>query len=545
MRPFLMMAMSVCLAMSVVAQTHRVDAVNPTEIGEFPGGRGRNALIIYTPDWGQPTTTTNDYGSEAVVIDGLVTEVRGNDNMIPENGFIVSGNGTARSWIVENLTPGTMVDFDETTIWVDHTITAERDSLLWRLEEVEERLAAFSGTEVEVADAVDARDEAVGIVDPIPPLAARLDALEAAALGLELDAMDSPPNEVRSVWYRLISASPEEIANDVAAFEAAHINAVFAEVNFGSSVAYPDPTGLFPQLAHQQGMDPLAILIDECHARGIEVHAWVHNFFLGFDRDGTNPPARFAEAHPEWVSVNRRGENELVPYGLHYFNPANLEFQDVLIANHVALVENYDLDGYHCDHIRYCLSMSWESGWDYSDYTRNRVREELGFDPLDITPGDNPDEWAQWLDWRQEQITSYFERQANAIHTARPGILISAAVFPDLEAAIEEKGQNWAKWVEEGWLDLPIPMIYTPSTEDVVSATEELIRHSPPDGPIVMGLGPFLGFTPRLLAEQVAASRDAGATGQCLFIWDMMTDEMIDALLRGPWRSTGPAAWDR
>jgi uncharacterized lipoprotein YddW (UPF0748 family) len=539
-----------CLTLCVVssslaAQTHRVDAIDPEEWGEMSGGRGRNELILYTPDFSWPSTQTNPYGSEAVVIDGLVISVGGNDTVIPDNGYVISGNGDARSWIVGNLTPGTAVAHDDATVWVDSTFEAQRASLLWRLGDLERRLEAVEAGEERERAAESIREEVSGLADPLSPLARRVASMEEMALNLELAAMPSPPHEVRSVWYRLLAASPEEIASDAQAMAEAHINAVFAEVNFGSSVAYPDPTGLYPQLAHQVGSDPLTTLIDECHARGIEVHAWVHNFFLGFDRDGTDTPSRFAAAHPEWISVNRRGEDELVPWGLRYLNPAHLGYQDAMIEAHTAMVAAYDLDGYHCDHIRYCLSMSWESGWDYSDHTRERVRSELGFDPLEITPDGDPERWAQWLDWRQAQITSYLRRQVESIREVDPDILISAAVFPELESAIADKGQNWGAWVEEGLIDIPMPMIYTPSNDEVTMATRELISHVPEDYPVVMGLGPFLGFSPRLLTEQIGVSRAAGATGQCLFVWHMLSEENIEALVRGPWRSTAPPLWSQ
>ena len=38
----------------------------------FPGGRGPNQLVIYTPKFGD-RTNTNEYGSEALVQNGIVT----------------------------------------------------------------------------------------------------------------------------------------------------------------------------------------------------------------------------------------------------------------------------------------------------------------------------------------------------------------------------------------------------------------------------------------------------------------------------------------
>jgi uncharacterized lipoprotein YddW (UPF0748 family) len=535
-------ALALSLTAGALAQGHRLDEIDPDEESEFPGARGRNEMIIYTPEYGEPTTGTNELGCEAIVRDGLVVNVGGNDSRIPADGYVLSGNGQAQSWIVRNLSPGLALSHDNRGVWIDHSHEGEARALEWRLRDLGQRFAEFPESDEVASTMVEARSALAEASDPLAEARGRVASLEATVFSLELATMDSPEGEVHAVWHRLDTASREEIAAEVEAMAQAHVNAVFTEVNFGSSGVYVDPTGLFPQIAKFEGTDPLAILIEECHARGIEVHAWVHNFFLGFPGSEYSMASQFAEAHPEWVSVNRRGESELVPWGYMYLNPAHLDLHDALIESHAALMQAYDLDGYHYDHIRYCLSLSWESGWDYSEYTRGRVREELGFDPLTITPED--EQWAQWINWRQEQVTHYVERQTEAIRAVRPDALISGAVFPDLETAIENKGQNWAAWVESGHLDVPMPMIYTPSTDDVRGAVAELVSHMPSGEPAVIGLGPYLGFSPRLLTAQILAAREEGATGQCHFVWHRLGPANERALREGPWRWSGAPDWD-
>ena len=82
-------------------QTRRV-IINPTETA-YPGGRGSDQLVVYTRDYGKPTTGTNPYGTEFVVAGGIVTEFGSNNSRIPEDGFVVSGHGEAQNWLQENL----------------------------------------------------------------------------------------------------------------------------------------------------------------------------------------------------------------------------------------------------------------------------------------------------------------------------------------------------------------------------------------------------------------------------------------------------------
>jgi hypothetical protein len=96
--------------------SHAIDAQDPQGPSEYGGGRGENMLVVLTPDYGHETTGTNQWGTEAIVEDGVVTRTGGNDNAIPANGFVVSGHGTAAGWIGSTLRPGTRVVLDGRTV---------------------------------------------------------------------------------------------------------------------------------------------------------------------------------------------------------------------------------------------------------------------------------------------------------------------------------------------------------------------------------------------------------------------------------------------
>lgn len=82
-------------------------AVNPDDCSGYPGGRGVNQLICYTPECGRERTGTNSWGKEAIVIDQVVCAVQDGNSRIPPNGYVVSGHGDSAQWIVMNLHAGT------------------------------------------------------------------------------------------------------------------------------------------------------------------------------------------------------------------------------------------------------------------------------------------------------------------------------------------------------------------------------------------------------------------------------------------------------
>jgi len=63
---------------------------------------------------------------------------------------------------------------------------------------------------------------------------------------------------------------------------------------------------------------------------------------------------------------------------------------------------------------------------------------------------------------KMEDISLFVRTFSRMFRRARPGCALSAAVFPTPEAAAK-CGQDWPRWVKEGWVDFVSPMIYTES----------------------------------------------------------------------------------
>ncbi|HRR99713.1 MAG TPA: hypothetical protein P5128_05645 [Candidatus Sumerlaeia bacterium] len=52
----------------------------------------------------------------------------------------------------------------------------------------------------------------------------------------------------------------------------------------------------------------------------------------------------------------------------------------------------------------------------------------------------------------------------------------------------------------------------------------------------IVGLGPYLGFRPEMLLEQIRITRELGATGVCLFSLEYLSPEDFKALKMGTFR---------
>ena len=140
--------------------------------------------------------------------------------------------------------------------------------------------------------------------------------------------------------------------------------------------------------------------------------------------------------------------------------PSHPENQALEIASMVEVARNYNVDGLHFDYIRYP-----DSDHCFCGGCRQRFERDLGHAvaawPGGVrTPG--PDR-AAWLDWRRSNITAVVKAVARQARAVRPGIKISAAVFPNWRTDRDGVGQDWKRWCEEGDVDFVCPMDYTVS----------------------------------------------------------------------------------
>lgn len=119
-----------------------VSKIDPPASGEFPGNRGRNELVIYTPAYEKPTTGTNEWGTEVIVRNGTAVRVSGRDSEIPDDGFVVSGHGKASSWVSGSLKPGVRVKYDSNTICFDLPVGREL-TVEYRIGDQKNRLFAY------------------------------------------------------------------------------------------------------------------------------------------------------------------------------------------------------------------------------------------------------------------------------------------------------------------------------------------------------------------------------------------------------------------
>jgi uncharacterized lipoprotein YddW (UPF0748 family) len=246
----------------------------------------------------------------------------------------------------------------------------------------------------------------------------------------------------------------------------------------------------------EDGFDPLAHLVRAGAAIGVRVHAWGNVFFVWSSPDGTLPESseHLVRKHPDWL-LRPGGVKYLDPVGGSdwegiYTDPNNVEAREHTLAVFTDIVSRYRVEGFHYDYVRY----------------------------PQVTYARSPEDHAA--------VTELVSLSEKRLRNARPGIVISAAVFPDPDVARERVLQRWPEWAEAGLVDLLCPMAYRRDTAEVARVLTKA-RAAAPKTRMWGGLMAYAGER-ALLREQVRAADHAGCEGAILFAYDTTQRDLLD-----------------
>ncbi len=172
-----------------------------------------------------------------------------------------------------------------------------------------------------------------------------------------------PKHEVRAVWLTTIGGldwphnysnggasaerQKEELRQILNKLQKANVNTVLLQTRVRATTIYPSSMEpwdgcLSGHPGQSPGYDALAFAIDECHKRGMELHAWVVTIPVG--KWNALGCARLRQRYPKLIM-------KIGPDG--YMNPESEQTGDYLASMCREIVSNYDVDGIHLDYIRY------------------------------------------------------------------------------------------------------------------------------------------------------------------------------------------------
>ncbi len=502
-------------------------------ISHYNGARGADELVIYNIP---SKTGTNAYGCEAVVENGIVTSFGSNDNTVPVGGFVISGHGKA-ALMVGELCEGAKIEIDAENNELCYTV--DDDSKLYgaskklgknkiRFENLISKNCIFD---------VDAASDAIRNAEKAIEAKNVEEAEKWVEEGYYLTA-ESKKDEKRAIWHRPYENSAEEVESTVRRLKDAGFNMLLVETNYegfanAKKVVY-DWLPLSPKWA-QVDFDVIEEFIKAGKKYGVEIHAWLEDFFIGVDGYG----CRMLELHPELIAYTKNGGHLVDGWDNFIFlNPALDEVHDLLEKEYRDLLDAYDFDGIQLDYIRYPVIKDIYHSAGFEDITKKMFKADTGIDVDSIPDTKHPD-WAEFIRWRSEKITKYVCRIVNMVNEYKAKgrkLVLTSAVFGDPDEAIRLKCQNWQLWVKNGWLDMIFPMAYFNEADDIYKEIKYMVDNYG-EAPNISGISPMYSHLPVIEStKQVEACRKAGAAGVAFFETRALTDIQIDKLKKGVFR---------
>lgn len=278
-----------------------------------------------------------------------------------------------------------------------------------------------------------------------------------------------PKREFRGAWYPTVTnttwrdMTTDEIKADIIrvldAMASVNVNAVLFQVRPQADALFVsdlEPWSRF--LTGEQGVapdpfwDPTAFVIEECHKRGMEMHAWFNPY-----RVTSNDKEKLAPDH-----LYFKKPEMFVKYGKQlYFDPGLPESREHIYRVIKDFVSRYDVDAVHFDDYFYPYRIGREEFPDEASFLK--YHEKDGFSRWDK------------LNWRRNNVNVLVKNLNDTIKSVKPWVKFGISPFGVWRnASDDENGSNTSSlqtnyddlfadvrlWCQEGWIDYSAPQAY-------------------------------------------------------------------------------------
>ena len=271
-----------------------------------------------------------------------------------------------------------------------------------------------------------------------------------------------PKHEIRATWLTTlggmdwprqkatnaqnIEKQKQELCHILDQLKEANFNTVILQTRLRGDLIYPSSIETFPEAltgrtGRNPGYDPLAFAIEECHKRGMELHAWIVTIPAGNNRQ-----VKLLGKH----SIVRKNRKICKQHqGAWYLDPGHPETADYLANIVREITTRYDIDGIHFDYIRYPENARRFPDKDtFRKYGKGKELKQ----------------------WRRDNITSIARRLYSEVKQLKPWVKVSSSPvgkyrdtnrYPSLGwNAYETVYQDAQGWLEKGIHDALFPMMY-------------------------------------------------------------------------------------
>lgn len=328
--------------------------------------------------------------------------------------------------------------------------------------------------------------------------------------------------EIRAVWLTTnwnldwpssprISAEQQkkELTDILDKLQESNFNTVLFQVRIRGDVFYRsqiEPFSPFFQrniaIGSRIEYDPLAFVIEECHKRGLECHAWFVTYPIGTKKQvAAQGNQSLVKKHPQLCKLHN---------GEWYLDPGEPQTRKYILSLVNEIVENYDIDGIHFDYIRYPENAKkFPDNATFRKYGKGKALDQ----------------------WRRDNITNLVSDIHEQVKNRKPWVQISSSPlgrYKNLNhfgrgawTAYESVHQDAGLWLNSGLMDAVYPMLYY--NEDSFQLYVDEWQKTSGGRFVIPGLGVYRleksegDWSPTDLTKQIDDTRTNSTSGQAYY----------------------------
>lgn len=326
------------------------------------------------------------------------------------------------------------------------------------------------------------------------------------------NSLDWPKNKATSSNGRI--EQQKEFCEILDRLKAININTILLQTRVRGTTIYPSAIetwdgSLTGTIGQNPGYDPLEFAINECHKRGMELHAWVV----------TVPCFKISVAKRMGKkSVLRKHPNICIKHNdSWYLDPGHPQTATYLASICKEITQNYDIDGIHLDYIRYPENAKrFRDNASYQKYGKRQKKDV----------------------WRRNNITHCVRTIYNTVKAIKPWVKISSSPVGKHEDLTHYSSYNWNAysavyqdaqgWLREGIHDMLFPMMYFQGNHFYPFAIDWKENES--DGYVAPGLGVYFlspkekDWSLETIGRELQFIRSIGLGGQAFFRYQFIND---------------------
>ena len=272
-----------------------------------------------------------------------------------------------------------------------------------------------------------------------------------------------PKREFRGAWIQCVNgqfqglstqAMQQNLTHQLDELQKDGVNAIIFQVRAECDALYDSPYEPWSRfLTGAQGVapnpkwDPLAWMTEQCHNRGMELHAWLNPYRAKTKGTKDLADSHIAIKHPERVFTYD---------GLFILNPGIPANRDYICDIVGDIVSRYDVDGIHIDDYFYPYPTAGCTIQDERQFRQyNNGIRDIG-------------------DWRRDNVNVFMKQLSERIHSIKPWVKFgvspfgiyrnrrSAAIGSDTNGTqnYDDLYADVLMWVNNGWVDYCVPQLY-------------------------------------------------------------------------------------